>query len=528
MKKTLLSILTAAFAALLLPCCISCSDASKNALPVPGPSDNPGQDQEEQPQKPDQKTDETKPQAGTYTFTVSALKESWEAGDQIYIHGSYGPAAKVITLTAEDISEDGKMASTQLDANFLRYLAAPDGLYAAWPADAVLKEDGMMEAPTTFEKTDIPLAVAYLKGTNFEFVDISSALSFSVQGFPEFIFAGNERPGVRFISFSPEYTSNIKDFTNRKTDGYPFIKGVVSEGKTIIWIPGTITFKRGFTLFFGQDDEWSYAYTVNQDFKLSSGEMKDLGDITASIEPYTGPAPKIPEMGKRTKYTVKVNELSGICLSTDGTFLWGVGDDGHLARIGLEGEVLETRSISGDCEDITINPATGDLLIGLEPNGVGRVAAPDFKKLETLFKIADAAKYGNAGLEGLTYYKDNMVYAGTQTGSDLFLCDLGTGEVIWKKRLREIFPSITEIGGLCYDPLTDWLWIIDSEARKITALTGDAEMLLGAWSVRGIENPESLCVDHIHSCIWVGDDYGSTSYLYRYEFTGLDDAIPTE
>ena len=43
--------------------------------------------------------------------------------------------------------------------------------------------------------------------------------------------------------------------------------------------------------------------------------------------------------------------------------------------------------------------------------------------------------------------------------------------------------------------------------------------------LRGIENPESVCVDHKHSCIWVGDDYGSTSYLYRFDFTGLDDAI---
>ena len=43
--------------------------------------------------------------------------------------------------------------------------------------------------------------------------------------------------------------------------------------------------------------------------------------------------------------------------------------------------------------------------------------------------------------------------------------------------------------------------------------------------LRGIENPESVCVDHKHSCIRVGDDYGSTSYLYRFDFTGLDDAI---
>ena len=97
-----------------------------------------------------------------------------------------------------------------------------------------------------------------------------------------------------------------------------------------------------------------------------------------------------------------------------------------------------------------------------------------------------------------------------------------------RKDLRSIFPSITEIAGLCYDPLTDWLWIIDSEAKKISVLTGDASHMLGVYSVKGIDNPEAICVDHDHSCVWVGDDYGSTSHLIKYEFTGLDDFIISE
>ena len=43
---------------------------------------------------------------------------------------------------------------------------------------------------------------------------------------------------------------------------------------------------------------------------------------------------------------------------------------------------------------------------------------------------------------------------------------------------------------------------------------------LGAYPVAG-SNPESVCVDQINKCIWVGDDYGETSYLYRYEFPDL-------
>ena len=183
-------------------------------------------------------------------------------------------------------------------------------------------------------------------------------------------------------------------------------------------------------------------------------------------------------------------------------------------------------SMSGEHEAVTIDPATGDLLIGNEePVSIYRVTGPDYSKRAKLFTIAGTSSFGNAGLEGLTYYKDGLVLAGMQTGSYLFCCDLATGEVKWKKNMRDIFPAITEIADLCYDPLTDWLWILDSEARKFFAMTGDAETMLGSYSVKGTDNPEALCIDHVRSCVWVGDDYGSTSYLYRYDFTGLDDAI---
>ena len=491
MKTTKLAILIIALATLAQPLCVSCDKTPK--------------DPQEKPEtKPEPEPEPKGPQPGTYTFTVSPLKGKWEVGDKIYVHGSYGPAAQMITLSASDISDDGLTASAKLDG-VTEYTYKPDYLYAAWPGDAVVQEDGMTESSTGFSRSDILLSVAYLNGTNFSFVDASSALAFTVSGYTHFTLAGNQRPGLCYTEYNVDYSSINESFYDRKSDGYPFLEGTVTDGSVL----------KGYT----------EAYTVSDDVNLTVGKIKNLGDITASLVPYSGPAPKMPRMGKKTKYTVKFNELSGLCLSENGDFLWTVGDDGELAKLSFTGEISGRIDIDCDAEAVSRNPVTGDLLIGMEPNGVGRIAAPGFNHLETLFKIADAKGYGNAGVEGLTYYKDGLVYAGAQTGSDLFCCNLETGELVWKKRLRDIFPSITEIADLCYDPLTDWLWIIDSESRKFFALTGDAETLLGSYSVRGIENPESVCVDHKHSCIWVGDDYGSTSYLYRFDFTGLDDAI---
>ena len=539
MNKSFLPILTLAAALMLLPCSLSCNK--------PAPDQGQEQDKDKDKDK-DKPVDDGKPKAGDYTFTVSPLKGKWEAGDQISVHGSYGPAAKTYTLKASDISSDGKTAKIKLESDLFEYLSAPDNLYAAWPASAVKAEDGLMDATTTFTKADILLAQAYLEGSNFAFDDASAALTFSVSGsYDRVLIAGNQRPGLRFQEYTNAHSSAETSFAKVVSDGYPFreVKPAGDGKTTTIWFPGGVTLKGGFTLYFGKNGEWPVAYTQTtedglQNGMLKAGKVLELGDITSKLEPYTGPEPKMPEMVKRTKYSVELNELSGLCLSADDSFLWAIGDGSEIAQISFEGKRVNKANLkttSGstiDSEAISLNYDTGDLLIGGEPSSVCRIPAigvgdifkeSTYKGAETLFKIDDAKSFGNAGLEGLTYYKDGLAYAGTQTGSYLYLCNLETGEVIWRKGLREKFPAITEIADLCYDPLTDWLWVIDSESLRFFALTGDAESMLGFYSARGISNPESVCVDHKNSCIWVGDDYGSTSYLYRFDFTGLDDAI---
>ena len=537
MSRSLLPILTLAAALTLLPCSLSCDKPA------------PDQGQEQEPEKPEEKpADDGKPKAGDYTFTVSPLKGKWEAGDQIRVQGSYGPAAKTYTLKAADISSDGKTATLKLEGDLFEYLSAPDNLYAAWPASAVKPEDGLTDATFTFTKADILLAQAYLQGTNFAFDDGSAAITFTVSGnYDRALIAGNQRPGLRFQEYSNAHSSSETSFSKVVSDGYPFREVTLAgDGQTTtVWFPGGVTLKDGFTLYFGKNGEWPAVYSRKTEDGLQNGTLKagkvlELGDITSQLEAYSGPEPKMPEMGKRTKYTISFNELSGLCLSADDSFLWAVGDGSEIARISFDGQLVSKANLkttSGstiDSEAISLKYDTGDLLIGGEPNSMCQLPSAivahvfkesTFKGAEALFKIDDAKNFGNAGVEGITYYKDSLAYVGTQTGSYLYLCNLTTGEVIWRKGLREMYPAITEIADLCYDPLTDWLWVIDSESLRFFALTGDAESMLGYYSVRGISNPESICIDHKNSCIWVGDDYGSTSYLYRFDFTGLDDAI---
>ena len=137
-----------------------------------------GQKDEPAPVKP-----EPQPETRTLTFVLpsidleegeeapAALKTAWEAGDQIVVHGEYARDQVTVTLAAGDISADGKTASVELSQDVTDYYADPDGLYAAWPAQAVKEEDALMSSATTFEEFLIPLAVAFQKDKRFEFVD---------------------------------------------------------------------------------------------------------------------------------------------------------------------------------------------------------------------------------------------------------------------------------------------------------------------------------------------------------------------
>ena len=512
MKKTLLFLLTAIFVTVSVPSCNKLPEENNNT------EENNGNEKDNQRIKP-----------GTYKLTVSSMKGAWEIGDKVYVRGGTGSTSETITLHAGDISADGKTATVKLDAVTADDLD-PDGLYAAWPDEAVQHSYGVLNLKTTFIDCERLLTVAYLNGDTFQFIDASSALDFTVSGgYDGYAIAAANRDGINVTKLEVEYNSSKKKINPKQNNGYPFkYGGINTSEKTRILFPGDITLEGGFTLFLSKNGEWCATYSTGKDVSLTVGKPIDLGDITGSLAAYDGPAPKMPVMGKSTKYTLSgLDELSGLCLSENQDFLWAVGDEGDLAKVSFEGKVLSIVHIGGDAEAISRHPVTGDLLIGLEPDGIGIVKGPDFNShVSTLFSIEKAKGYGNAGVEGLTYYKDGLVYAGSQTDSRLFLCNLETKEVVWDKALYNK-KLVSEIADLYYDPLTDWLWIIDSEANKIFAFNSDATQLYGTYSVSGIGNPESICVDHKNSCIWVGDD-NDASYLYRFDFTGLDDAMITK
>ena len=238
-------------------------------------------------------------------------------------------------------------------------------------------------------------------------------------------------------------------------------------------------------------------------------------------EKSTGGKPrKYPEMGACQVIKARVEELSGLCMTKDSTALWAVGDEGAICKVSFSGAVTPVLKTRLDAEGITLNPATGDLYIAVEGDQmVCRLKAPDYQTLDTLFYIKEAVEedFDNNGLEGISFYKDSLLFVGSQEDALLWTCKLD-GTIVSRRSLMDETSLIEEIAGLCYDPVKNWLWVTDSDACKLFLFSAETFDLLASYDVPSIENAESICVDRTHGYVWVGSDEDSPK-LYKFTFT---------
>ena len=254
------------------------------------------------------------------------------------------------------------------------------------------------------------------------------------------------------------------------------------------------------------------------------------------------PEKEAPKMGKvefskklQTSDGKWIPELSGLCLSKDGDFLWGCDDNGGLYKINFDGTFSLHWDKSAEMEALAIDPATGTMYIGLEStsNSGYVVPAPGYNSKTNFDWVVDgASSMGNSGVEGIAWYKGEILL-GTQTGATLFRYTLD-GKLQEKKSLRTVCSTISEIAGLDYDEENDWLWVIDSNSNSekpqydpytIYLFDGAATKLIAKYYIGDFAdwNPEAICVDKKNGCIWVGEDCGDEKFsiLHKVKFSGM-------
>ena len=510
-------------------------------------------------------------QEQTFTFTIaqddldtkagynSDNKVVWKSGDKILVHGEGSGSSyrQVVTLSSSNISSDGLTATVKVPSGLKPYDRSDKGYiskyYAQYPADAA--PDGKLYYFSVFNSTNKIMRIGCDDGNkNFTFYNVTSSLSFKVKGdFDEYAFYGNDGETIGYKHYMARYVQTnsgvIKELPYTGSDlggtGEKIKKiyndYLITDGSTKNYVHVTdyIDFNKGITIDFYKNGNVVATYTTSSVVSVKRGRVTNLGDITSALSNGGNPGGgSDPGVGVKKPYinyvawskSLKksdrdyVVELSGLCLSEGKDFLWGVGDNGHVYKINLDGSYSLYTDLDTDLEGVTMHPDTKDLYVCIEPKRIAKIAASSYNSRTNVATVTDAENYDNSGLEGITWYKGNLL-VGSQTGAYVWAYSTSGSKVMSRKSLRDIESSISEVADLYYDSETDLLWVLDSEKYMIFIFNGAITELVTTVDISGFAdwNPESIFVDHKHDCVWIADDCSDDhpSILHKVIFHNL-------
>ena len=510
-------------------------------------------------------------QEQTFTFTIaqddldtkagynSDNKVVWKSGDKILVHGEGSGSSyrQVVTLSSSNISSDGLTATVNVPSGLKPYDRSDKGYvskyYAQYPADAA--PDGKLYYFSVFNSTNKIMRVGCDDGNkHFTFYNVTSSLSFKVKGdFDEYAFYGNDGETIGYKHYMARYVQTnsgvIKElpYTGSDLGGTgEKIKKIYNDyltcdgsTKNYVHVTDYIDFNKGITIDFYKNGNVVATYTTSSVVSVKRGRVTNLGDITSALSNGGNPGGgSDPGVGVKKPYINYVAwskklkksdrdyvvELSGLCLSKGKDFLWGVGDNGHVYKINLDGSYSLHTDLDTDLEGVTMHPDTKDLYVCIEPKRIAKIAASSYNSRTNVATVTDAENYDNSGLEGITWYKGNLL-VGSQTGAYVWAYSTSGSKVMSRKSLRDIESSISEVADLYYDSETDLLWVLDSEKYKIFIFNGAITELVTTVDISDFAdwNPESIFVDHEHNCVWIADDCSddNPSILHKVIFHNL-------
>ena len=223
----------------------------------------------------------------TFALPENGEKTAWVAGDQIVVHGEYAKDQVTVTLAAGDIGSDGKTATLTVDG-LKPYIRDDVGstLYAGYPADAV---DLL---PHCFFYTKFNTSNRYLlaacndSANKFQFVEICSKLTFSVDGdFDSYAITGRKDAITGYEALQVKITDKEKNLNQYRQGALVTVSGKLSSGTQSIYFPVGTELPNGFDLKFFKNGEAVKVYTEKEEVSFKEGGQ-ELGNITPEIKDF--------------------------------------------------------------------------------------------------------------------------------------------------------------------------------------------------------------------------------------------------
>ena len=335
-------------------------------------------------------------QPDTKVAVTDQGKTTWEVGDEIMIHGGTdGKARQLVTLTADDISADGKKAVITV-VDMEPYDRTDAGVvskfYAQYPARLV--PEGSLYYECRFSGTDDFLMAACDVGDTFVFYNLCGIISFQVNGaFDNFEFVGNNgesigykgvyQARVRLDEGKEEPKVTNPKFGNGSGDGVPAkaFAAELKEGTNYIYIPAGTDFTAGFTFrFYDGTDLVKIAKTATP-VNVAPGKLLALGDITDKLEDYVEPTTSDHKSEITGAQDLSAAQANCFVITAPGAYKFPavMGSSDEAA-----GNVWDVELVWESCnnaEEVAANSV---------------IAAVDFEDNWVYFKTPDALKPGNA------------------------------------------------------------------------------------------------------------------------------------
>ena len=234
-------------------------------------------------------------------------KTQWKVGDEIMIHGGTdGKLRQKVTLTADDISADGKKATISFEMDPYIHYNSTTGerdvtseFYAQYPASLV--PEGSLYYEARFSGTNDFLMAACNVGDEFVFFNLCGIISYIVDGeFDNVEFVGNNQEAV---GYNGVYQARVRDtgdgavvtnpkFGNGSGDASPskVFKADVELGElNYVFIPAGAKFTEGFTFKFYDGQDLVKVAKTDTPVEIKPGQILALGDISSKLEDYEEP-----------------------------------------------------------------------------------------------------------------------------------------------------------------------------------------------------------------------------------------------
>lgn len=232
-------------------------------------------------------------------------KTTWEVGDKIMIHGGTdGADRQLVTLSAGDISADGKSAkvTVTLDPYDRTDASVKSKYYAQYPGNLV--PAGNMYYECCFNATNDKLMAACDVDGAFVFYNLCGIISYKVSGdFDQVVFSGNNNETVGYSDYYQvrvrNNNSGMEVNYHKPGNGFStntaaksITAAVVADGTTVntICIPNPAGFSGGFTMKFMKGGAIVKTLSTTSNVALTHGQYRPMGDVTAYLKDYVAPS----------------------------------------------------------------------------------------------------------------------------------------------------------------------------------------------------------------------------------------------